>query len=167
MWSFFFNSYNLRLWDILSIHDRSGRQKASFRRDYTWLNALLSASWNSSWFLNKALYNLIFPWLHKWCHFSCLRAQEKIEMPWITQERVPSSPTLLKLLLLLDSGWGGHICGDFASVSLLQEISLKRIASWNWYMLIVNILNNTESEERVKGKVAQSCPTLCDPIDCM
>ena len=24
-----------------------------------------------------------------------------------------------------------------------------------------------ESEEKVKGKVAQSCPTLCDPMDCM
>ena len=41
---FFFNSYNLRLWHILSIHNRSGRQKANFRRDHTWFNALLSPS---------------------------------------------------------------------------------------------------------------------------
>ena len=74
----------------------------------------------------------------------CVSSKRSIKRPWLCKTPTPDSLSVLVL---------GSICDPFLSDALLLEAQL-----WRSLTCI--------SGPKVKVKVAQSCPALCNPIEC-
>ena len=76
----------------------------------------------------------------------CVSSKRSVKRPWLCKTPPPRTDTLSVLVL-------GSICDPFLSDALLLETQL-----WRSLPCL--------SGPKVKVKVAQSCPTLCNPVGC-